>query len=67
MPPKSGIAMSSPRITDDTASVSRMRYSTVSLRAGRATSVPMTNASNMPSSVPTRKFHPWACVVYAIV
>ena len=67
VPPISGIATSSPRITEDTASVSRMRYSTLSLSAGSATSVPMTNASTMPSSVPSRKFQPWACVVYAIV
>ena len=67
VPPISGIATSRPRITDDTASVSRMRYSTLSLSAGRATSVPMTNASSMPSSVPSRKFQPWVCVVYAIV
>ena len=45
-------------ITDDTARVSRMRYSTDSLSAGSATSVPMTTATAMPSSVPSRKFQP---------
>ena len=38
-----------------------MRYSTVSFSAGSATSVPMTNASTIPSSVPSRKFQSWAC------
>ena len=55
-PPIDGHAMSSPRMTDDTASVSRIRYSTLSLSAGRATMLPMTNARTMPSSVPSRKF-----------
>ena len=59
VPPIDGVAMSRPRITDDTASVSRIRYSTVSFRAGSATMLPMTNANTMPTTVPSRKFQWW--------
>ena len=46
MPPSWSNVVKKPMITDDIASVSRMRYSTDSFSAGSATSAPTMNATS---------------------
>ena len=59
VPPSCGNVVKTPMITEEIASVSRMRYSPESFWAGSATSVPARNAKSMPMIAVGRKLHPW--------
>jgi hypothetical protein len=48
-----------PTMTNEMASVRRIRYSTESFKAGRATMEPTMKASTMPTSAVGTKFQPW--------
>ncbi len=58
MPPSSGNVVNVPRMTVDTARVSRMRYSGDSFIAGSDTSRPTMPARPTPTSMAGTKFHP---------
>ena len=61
MPPSWSNVVKNPMITDDIASVMRMRYSTDSFSAGSATSAPTTNATREPKRTAATMFQCRLC------
>ena len=63
-PPSWLKVLNTPRITDDTANVNKMMYSTESFSAHSATAIPNTRARNMPTASPGTKFQWWTVARY---